>query len=85
MNNAELAEKIQAVEKSAKGLTVAINELVGPEPEGPVATHGFAAQMHLQDALNRVSNITVFLAQKTDESIAAAVDDATASGNLKII
>lgn len=85
MKNAELANKINAIEKAAKALTIAINDLVGQEPSGPVATHGFAAQFHLQDALNRVSNITVFLAQKTDESVEAAVDEATATGNLKLV
>lgn len=85
MNKQELVQKISAVEQGAKALTSAINELVGTEPAGPVATHAFAAQFHLQDALNRVSNITMFLAQKTDESIEAAVDKATAAGNLKLV
>lgn len=85
MKNQELVQKISAVEQGAKALTQAINDLVGTEPAGPVATHAFAAQFHLQDCLNRISNITVFLAQKTDESIEAAVDKATAGSNLKII
>ena len=85
MNKSELAKRISAIESAAKALTIAINDLVGPEPAGAVASHGFAAQFHLQDCLNRVSNITVFLAQKTDESLEAAVDQATAGGNLKIV
>jgi len=85
MKNAELVQKIQAIESGAKALTAAINDLVGNGAEGPVAAHAFAAQFHLQDCLNRISNITVFLAQKTDESIESAVDKATNAGNLKII
>jgi hypothetical protein len=85
MSKNELAKKIHAIELAAKDLTVAINELVGPKPTGAVASHGYAAQFHLQDCLNRVSNITVFLAQKTDESVEAAVDQATSAGHLKLI
>lgn len=85
MNNAELASRIKAVEDGAKALSGAINGLVDGFAEGPVANHAFAAQFHLQDCLNRVSNISVFLAQKTDESLESAVDKATNAGNLRIV
>lgn len=86
MTKIELSNRVKAVEDGAKLLTGAINALVaGSEQVPAVASHAFAAQFHLQDALNRVSNITVFLAQKTDESVEAAVDAATSNGNLRIV
>lgn len=85
MNNADLMTKIMAVENAANELNKAIQELVGPETTPQIAAHAFGAQFHLQDALNRVSNISRLLAQRTDEAVAKTVDDAAAKGQLRVL
>lgn len=85
MTKNELAKKIQAVESGAKALSEAITELVGKDPSGLIGAHAFAAQFHLQDALNRVSNITMFLAQRVDENVEAAVDKAVEESKIRVL
>lgn len=85
MNKSELSDKIKRIEAAARELTKAITDLVGENPGGLIGAHAFASQMHLQDALNRVSNITMVLAQKTNESVESAVDEAVETSKIRVM
>ncbi|TXH09818.1 MAG: hypothetical protein E6R03_16205 [Hyphomicrobiaceae bacterium] len=86
MNEIELKLKVQKVFNAGSALSEAVNELVGKEPSSLIASHVFMVNQHMQDALNRVSNIAALLRQTTSEGVAAAIDEAAAKpGGLKVL
>ena len=80
MTNQDLAIKQAEIHATAAKLSQLIGELVGPQPTPQIANAAFAAQSHLQDGLNRVSNIFMFMSQRTDENIEATIDAALKGG-----
>lgn len=85
MNTAELKQRMSEVFAAGNEVSKRLAELAGKDPQGLIGVHVFAANQHLQDCMNRVSNIGALMAQLTDENIQATVDNAAAAGNIRLM
>jgi len=85
MTTVELKQKMSAVFSAGNEVSKALSDLAGNDSQGLVGVHLFVANQHLQDCMNRVSNLGALLAQLTDESVAQTVDNAAAAGNIRVM
>jgi len=85
MNIAELKQRMSEVFSAGSEVSKRLAELTGKDPQGLLGVHAFVANQHLQDCMNRVSNIGALMSQMTDENVQATVDAAAAAGNIRLM
>lgn len=85
MNTAELKQRMSEVFAAGNEVSKRLAELTGKDPQGLVGVHSFVANQHLQDCMNRVSNIGALMSQLTDENIQQTVDTAAAHGHIRLL
>lgn len=82
----EMQSKYKEINASASKMAIGVSELIrasGIDPNaGPVSVAAFEFNRRLEDAMHRVSDLMVFIAQQNPANVEKLVDEKIASGDV---